>query len=131
MQSDSDRPHVRSGPRVAVVGPCASGKTTLVANLLRQGVDAWAVGQEHSGVRHLWARQAPDILIALDVSLEILRRRRSPEWSATIYAAQHERLREAFAHADVVLDTGELSEEAVLAAVMAKVGDFTEQSDFS
>jgi hypothetical protein len=97
-----------------------------VANLLRQGVDAWAVGQEHSGVRQLWARRSPDIVIALDVSLEVLRSRRSPEWSATIYAAQHERLQDAFAHADLVLDTGQLSEEAVLSAVMARVDDFVD-----
>jgi Ni2+-binding GTPase involved in maturation of urease and hydrogenase len=128
MQSGNGQSHGTSGPRIAVVGPCASGKTTLVGNLLRQGVEAWAVSQEHSGVQQLWARRSPDMLVALDVSLEVLRTRRSPEWSAAIYVAQHERLRDAFANADVLLDTGELSEEAVLAEVMALVDDFRHSS---
>jgi hypothetical protein len=69
------------------------------------------------------------MLIALDVSLEVLRSRRSPNWAETIYVVQHERLRDAFAHADVLLDTGELSEEAVLAEVLALVDDFAERAN--
>ena len=124
METSREQAYRQRGPRIAVVGPCASGKTTLVANLRREGVEAWAVGQEHSGVRQLWAKQSPDMLVALDVSLEVLRERRSLGWPATIYAAQHERLRDAFEHADLVLNTGDLTEEAVLAAVLAKADAF-------
>ena len=64
--------------RVAVVGRCASGKSTLVAALQELGVDAYAVAQEHSAVPTLWQHADPDLLIYLDVDLETIRSRRSP-----------------------------------------------------
>lgn len=93
--------------RIAVVGPCASGKTTLVDALVAHGYQAYAVGQEHSIIRDLWNRRDPDLLIALDLDLEVVRQRRSPTWPAEIYAAQHERLQPAFEAADLFIDTGE------------------------
>ncbi len=93
--------------RIAVVGPCASGKTTLVDALVARGYSAYAVGQEHSIIRDLWKRRDPDLLIALDLDLEVVRQRRSPTWPAEIYAVQHERLQPAFEAADLFIDTGE------------------------
>lgn len=92
--------------RIAVVGPCASGKTTLVDALVARGYQAYAVGQEHSIIRDLWRRRGPDLLIALDLDLEVVRGRRSPSWPADIYARQHERLQPAFEAADLRIDTG-------------------------
>lgn len=114
--------------RVVVVGPCASGKSTLVANLKRSGVDAWVAGQEHSDVRFLWARREPDLVVALDLDLATLRERRGPTWPDTLYATQHRRLQDAFAHADILLDTGLLSEAEVLREVLNLIGRFERAS---
>lgn len=103
--------------KIAVVGPCASGKSTLVAGLVGRGHNAYAVSQEHSAVRELWNRQNPDVLVALDVSLEVLRQRRSPNWLEAVYEQQRQRLAHAFAAADIVIDTAEHDADEVLALV--------------
>ncbi len=99
--------------RIVVVGPCASGKTTLVERLEELGYDARVVAQEHSVIRDLWQKRNPDVVVALDLDLEEVRARRSPTWSAEIYRVQHERLREAFEAADIMIDSGEHSEDEV------------------
>jgi hypothetical protein len=104
--------------RVVVVGPCASGKTTLVGGLRSLGYQAVVCGQEHSEISSLWRRSAPDVLIALDVDLETIRRRRGQTWPAVIYERQRQRLAEAMAAADLILDVSNMSEVAVLARVL-------------
>lgn len=106
-------------PRIAVVGPCGSGKTTLVERLRGAGYEAWVVGQEHSAVPDLWARRNPDVVIALDLDLATLRARRSPGWSADVFAQQHVRLRAAFAAADLIIDTAKHDIDEVVAMVLA------------
>lgn len=109
--------------RVAVVGHCASGKSTLVAALREHGFDAWAVAQEHSAIAALWRRQAPDVLIYLDVSLESIRARRGdPQWPRWIYDLQTERLSDALQHADVVVATDDLSSVAVARQALVALG---------
>lgn len=114
--SDDRRDEARHDDRrrIVVVGPCAAGKTTLVDALMARGYDAYAVAQEHSIIRDLWAKREPDVVIALDLDLEVVRRRRSPTWSADIYAKQHERLQPAFDAADLFIDTGEHDIDAAL-----------------
>lgn len=112
---------VRPAPRVVVVGPCASGKTTLVESLRAAGIDAHVSGQEHSAVPGLWQRLDPDVLIALDVDLATLRKRRTPTWPAAIYEVQHDRLRNAFRAANVVIDTSDLPPGSVLAIALRVV----------
>ena len=102
---------------VVVVGPCASGKSTLVAALRRLGYRATVCGQEHSEIPTLWRRSDPDVLVALDVDLPTLRQRRGDDWPEWLYRVQHRRLREAAAAADLRLDTSGLSQEAVLTRV--------------
>ena len=99
---------------VVVVGPCASGKSTLVAALRRLGYRATVCGQEHSEIPTLWRRAEPDVLVALDVDLPTLRQRRGDDWPEWLYQVQHRRLREASAAADLRLDTTGLDQEAVL-----------------
>ena len=54
---------------IGVVGPCAAGKTTLVAALREMGYNVRHIAQEHSYVPYMWQRLAkPDLLIYLDVS---------------------------------------------------------------
>ncbi len=91
--------------RVAVVGHCASGKSTLVTALRGHGFDASAVAQEHSGIAWLWRHSDPDVLIYLDVPLATVRDRRGEEWPQAVYDAQEERLAEARRHADLMIDT--------------------------
>ncbi len=104
---------------VVVVGPCASGKTTLVAGLRRLGYRAAVCGQEHSEIPTLWRHSAPDLVVALDVDLATLRRRRGEEWPEWLYLVQQRRLRAAMAAAAVRVNTSFLDEEAVLRRVVA------------
>src|SRR4051812_18809852 len=94
--------------RVVIVGPCASGKSTLKRALAMHGYDAVVTAQEHSAVPQLWSRSRPDVLIGLQADLESVRlRRHDPRWSAAIWRAQQGRLQSAFADADLVTDTSD------------------------
>lgn len=107
--------------RVAVVGHCASGKSTLVSALRGHGFDANAVAQEHSGIAWLWRHSDPDVLIYLAVPLATVRDRRGQEWPQAVYDAQEERLTDACAHADLVIDTAAVSIPAMIAQALAFV----------
>ena len=108
---------------IVVVGPCASGKTTLVNELREAGIRARVCGQEHSSVRNLWAKMQPDLLVVLDIDLATLRQRRSPHWPETIYQTQRQRLRGAFDAADLVIDTVVTSPQAAAAQVIAALDE--------
>ena len=107
--------------RIAVVGPCASGKSTLVAALRAAGYEARHPAQEHSYVPDMWRRLVdPDVLIYLDLSHEAYRQRRPKDDAGPDYLAmQRERLAHARAHADLVVDTSGMTAEAVRAYVLA------------
>ena len=109
---ESDRADRR---RIVVVGPCASGKSTLTTALRHLGYDAHVCGQEHSAIADLWQRAGPDVLIALEIDLPTLRWRRGGSWPTALYAAQRRRLAPAVAVADLVLDSGALTKEMVVA----------------
>lgn len=95
--------------RVAVVGTCASGKTSVVAALRERGIDAYAVAQEHSAIAALWRHLEPDRLVYLDNRLETIQRRRDDDsWPAWIYQLQLQRLRDARERADVVVATDDI-----------------------
>jgi len=106
-------------PRVVVVGPCGSGKTTLVEGLRRLGFAASACGQEHSEIPTLWRHGDPDVVVALEVDLPTLRRRRGEEWPEWLFQTQRRRLRDATAAATLRLDTSDLDQDAVLRRVAA------------
>src|SRR5215218_4050426 len=107
-----------NGPHIVIVGPCASGKSTLSARLRELGFDAAVCSQEHSEIATLWRHSQPDVLIALDIDLETIRARRGSEWPETIFLAQIERLQSARAAADVIIDASKLSAEEVLDIAM-------------
>lgn len=109
---------------IAVVGPCAAGKSCLVEGLRAYGYNAREVVQEHSYVPAMWQRIThPDLLIYLDVSWTVARGRRPradvddvpPLW----WQEQGRRLAHARAHADLYIDTDPLSPQAVLAEAVA------------
>lgn len=111
-------PQFRDPRSIVVVGPCGSGKTTIVNRLTMLGYNARAVGQEHSIIRDLWNRSSPDVVVALDTPLSVVRTRRSPDWPAAIYDAQHERLARAFRGADIRLDTGTCTVDEAVASIV-------------
>ncbi len=122
------RTELRGRPRVVVVGPCASGKTTLVKHLQAEGIDAHVSGQEHSSVRNLWRRLEPDVLVALNLDLATLRQRRHPTWPAALFGVQRARLKDAFELADIVIDTSEASPDEVFEAVWAVIARYRPSS---
>ena len=104
--------------RIVVIGPCASGKTTLTQRLKALGYDARACGQEHSQISELWKHSEPDVLIGLRIDLEALRIRRSPTWPANLYDTQQNRLASGYAHADLVIDADHRDADEVLERVL-------------
>ena len=108
---------------VAVVGPSAAGKSTLVAALRARGIRTRHVAQEHSYVRDMWQRIAdPDVLIYLDVSYEETQRRRG-RWGPERLRVERERLSHAREHADLVVHTDDLTPEQMLEQVLAFLGE--------
>jgi len=106
--------------RIAVVGPCASGKTVLAERLRALGYDARQCAQEHSYVPDMWQRiSRPQVLIYLDASLPTIARRQGrSDWTPARLAEQHHRLRHARQHCHLYLPTDGLSEEEVLEQVL-------------
>lgn len=105
--------------RIALVGPCSSGKSTLAVSLKQAGFDIRQPAQEHSLVPDMWQRHSkPDILIYLDIDYPHTRLRRPHHDGGTVrLAEQHRRLRHARQHCDFYLDTSGLSPAEVQAAV--------------
>ena len=104
---------------IAIVGVCASGKTTLVRALKTAGFKAYNVAQEHSCIKKFWNKHEPDVLIMIDAGLAAIKKRRLVYWDESRLQAQHERLRDARAHADLYLQTDDLTEQEVLEKVIA------------
>lgn len=104
--------------RVVVVGPCASGKSTLAERLRAHGVDAYVCAQEHSEIETLWRHLGPDVVIALNVDLATVRARRGADWPEAIFREQLRRLTAARAAADVVIDTTSLDADATVEAAL-------------
>jgi len=103
-----------SAPKIAVIGHCAAGKSTLVNGLRDAGIDAHASAQEHSIVPHLWRHLHPDLLIFLDVDLETVQQRRGGSWPATIYSLQERRLAPARTLADLEIQTSHTDADETL-----------------
>ena len=96
----------KDAPLIGVVGPCSSGKSTLIAELKSYGLRTRHIAQEHSYVKDMWRRLTnPDILIYLHVSYPIAQQRRKQSWTENEYETQVKRLRHAREHTDFHLDT--------------------------
>lgn len=105
-------------PMIAVVGPCAAGKSTLVSALIELGYSAKHVAQEHSYVPEMWQiLVSPDILIYLDVSFPVSRQRTGSTWQESIFNKQISRLTHAREHADLILNTDTHQPEEILELV--------------
>ena len=116
----------RSTLSIVVVGPCAAGKTTLVAGLRAQGfAAARLVAQEHSGIRGLWVRRGrPQVLIYLDAQPATMNRRQGrSDWTAEARADLVARLEHARRECDLYLPADDLT----IAQVLETVVKFLEQ----
>ncbi|OGO15359.1 MAG: hypothetical protein A2Z14_08065 [Chloroflexi bacterium RBG_16_48_8] len=102
-------------PRIAVVGPCGAGKSTLANQLRTYGLDVKEIAQEHSLAPAMWKRIThPDILIFLDVSYPSSTLRKNFDWTEGEYAEQLRRLRHARENYDIYIHTDNLTTEEVL-----------------
>jgi deoxyadenosine/deoxycytidine kinase len=100
---------------IGVVGPCGSGKSTLITGLEQQGYTCRHIAQEHSYVQAMWQKIArPDILIFLDASFAVSTARRNLTWQRKDHDEQYRRLAHARQHANVVIDTDDLTPGQVL-----------------
>ncbi len=109
-------------PRVGIVGPCTSGKSTLITNLRRvQAVELRHIAQEHSYVQTMWQHiSKPDWLVFLDVSYPVtIDRNPRLNWSEEDYQEQQRRLAHAREHANIIISTDGLTPEQVAEKVLA------------
>ena len=118
-------PGLRAWPKIAIVGPCASGKTTLATRLQREGYSARQIVQEHSYVAEMWKLLTmPDLLIFLDASFATCNRRKALNWLENEYLEQRRRLRHAKEHCDLYIETDALTSDEVLQAVLQTLEAF-------
>lgn len=104
---------------IGIVGPCASGKSTLKYGLESHGIVARHIAQEHSYVPNMWQRIAnPDLLIYLDVSYPTTKIRRQMDWNEAEFQEQQRRLEHARQHANFYIDTERLSINEVLQSAL-------------
>lgn len=102
-------------PLIGVVGPCGSGKSTLIAGLERSGYRCRHIAQEHSYVPAMWQiLSKPDVLIYLDSSFPVSTARRKLDWQEKDHQEQLRRLAHARQHAHLYIDTDVLTPQQVL-----------------
>ena len=114
-------PHERGRrtPLVGVVGPCGSGKSTLIAKLETMGYSCRHIAQEHSYVPSMWQKIAkPDVLIYLAASFPVSTERRQLNWQKKDHDQQLHRLSHARENANLFVDTDDLTPEQVLQKVL-------------
>ncbi len=106
--------------RVGIVGPCTSGKSTLISNLKGlTGVELRHIAQEHSYVQTMWQRISnPRWLIFLDVSYHVSLVRKNLDWTLAEYQEQQRRLSHAREAADLYIMTDDLAPGQVSETVL-------------
>jgi len=108
-------PRPENSIRIAVVGPCSSGKSVLARALVAAGYEVRQPAQEHSYVAAMWQRLSrPDLLIFLDVDYDNVRQRRPhSDGGPARLAEQQQKLAHARQHCDFYVDTSGLTPEQV------------------
>lgn len=105
--------------RIGIVGPCGSGKSTLIAALEARGYTCRHIAQEHSYVKDMWKRISnPDVLIFLEASFPVSTARRKLNWNESDHAEQLRRLAHAREHADLIVETDTLTPDEVASRVL-------------
>jgi guanylate kinase len=112
-------------PLIGIVGPCGSGKSTLIRGLEKHGYVCRHIAQEHSYVPAMWQKIArPDILIYLHASFSVSTARRRLNWQEQDYEEQLRRLNHARQHANLRIETDDLTPQQV----MQKALDYLEET---
>jgi deoxyadenosine/deoxycytidine kinase len=107
---------------IAIVGPCASGKSALAQGLAERGIRARQVVQEHSFVPEMWQIIAqPDLLVYLDASFQTCSQRKNLNWRQRDYDEQLNRLAHAKENCDLLIQTDGQSEANVLEEVLSSL----------
>ena len=102
-------------PIIGIVGVCASGKSTLINGLSRLGYSCRHIAQEHSYVQNMWKRVTnPDILIYLETSYSSTIRRKNLNWTENEYNEQIQRLSNAKAEAQIIINTDLFTPEKLI-----------------
>jgi cytidylate kinase len=105
----------RYAPRIAIVGPCGAGKSTLAQALQERGYQARQITQEHSFAPAMWQLITnPDVLIYLDASFPVASQRKSLDWNSKDHREQLHRLRHAREHCHIYIQTDGLTAAQVL-----------------
>ena len=113
-------------PLIGVVGPCGSGKSTLIAGLEARGYSCRHIAQEHSYVPSMWrVISKPDLLIFLHASFPVSTARRKLNWQEKDYHEQSRRLSHAREHAHIMIDTDDLTPNQVLQKALDFLTDTT------
>ena len=112
------------GGGIGVVGPCGSGKTTLITALRARGLVARQIAQEHSHVRDMWRRlAAPTVLVFLDASYATSTDRKRFDWLVEDYLEQQRRLQDPRRGCDIYVMTDDLTPQAVVEEVLRSLGE--------
>ena len=81
------------------------------------GYSAFSFAQEHSASPRVWRRRNPDVLIALYCSYDTLVQRRGIQWPKRVWLRQLYSLGDAWAHADIRMQTDMLTPDELIARV--------------
>ena len=111
---------------IGVVGPCGSGKSTLITGLNQHGYTCRHIAQEHSYVPAMWQIiTKPDLLIYLHASFQTSTTRRKLKWNEDDYAEQLRRLSHAREHAHIIINTDDLPPDRILQQALDFLKDFS------
>jgi deoxyadenosine/deoxycytidine kinase len=111
-------------PLVGIVGPCGSGKSTLISGLEKHGYKCRHIAQEHSYVQAMWQIiSKPDVLIYLHASFPVSTARRKLVWLEKDHQEQLRRLAHAREHAHLLVNTDDLTAEQVLQTALTFLKD--------
>ena len=104
---------------IGIVGPCGSGKSTLIAKLEKHGYACRHIAQEHSYVQAMWQIiTKPDVLIYLHASFPISTARRKLNWREKDHTEQLRRLSHARDNAHIIINTDDLTPDQVMAKAL-------------
>lgn len=110
---------------IGVVGPCGSGKSTLIIGLNQHGYTCRHIAQEHSYVPAMWQIiTKPNLLIYLHASFQVSTARRKLNWLESDYTEQLRRLSHAHAYANIIINTDDLTPSQILQQTLDFLKDF-------